>query len=1518
MILNPTATFCDAWSWWWKGSNAGDELARVLLTSSATVLVISWLLWMFMRKPKAGLPPGPRGLPLVGNLLSLDPELHTYFASLAHSYGPILTLWLGKKVGIVVTSPAMARAVLKDQDTTFANRDVPVAGKEAAYGGSDIVWTPYGPEWRMLRKVCVREMLSNTSLDSVYALRRREIRQTIGYFYSRAGSPVHVGEQMFLAVLNVITSMLWGGTVKGEERVSLGAEFRQVVAEMTELLGMPNVSDFYPGLARFDLQGIREKMKGLALRANNAEFYQTVAAIHKGRIHYQQCVCVNCGQDMVVGGTDTTSNTIEFAMAEMMKKPDVMKKAQHELDTVVGKDNMVEESDTHRLPYLNSVMKEALRLHPALPLLVPHCPSETCTIGSYTIPKGARVFVNVWAIHRDPSIWENPLEFRPERFLDGKWDYSGNDFNYFPFGSGRRICAGTAMAERMFLFSLASLLHSFDWKLPEGEELDLTEKFGILLNIYTPLVVSNSYSRANSQIIFTMSQLMSHSLQSSYEVMPEYLSSAIVLLSLSWFAWILLKRPKRRRPTLPPGPRGFPLVGNLLSIDPELHTHFATLSRTYGPIFTLWLGKKVGIVVSSPALAKEVLRDNDTTFANRDVPVAAREVAYGGSDIVWSPYGPEWRMLRKVCLREMLSNTSLDSVYTNRRREVRQTIGYLYRHIGLPVNVGEQLFLTILNVITNMLWGGTIKGEERAEVGAEFRKVITEITELLGMPNISDFYPGLARFDFQGIRKQMKGLAQRFDKIFEAMIDQRKKMDDGKESKDFLQYLLQLKEEGDTKMPLTMTHVKALLMDMVVGGTDTTANTIEFALAEMMNKPEVMRKAQQELEAVVGKDNIVEESHIHNLPYLHATMKEFLRLHPALPLLVPHCPSETCTVGGYMVPKGARVFINVWAIHRDPSIWDSPLEFRPERFLDAKWDYTGSDFSYFPFGSGRRICAGTAMAERMFLFSLASLVHSFEWEMPQGVTINLLEKCGIVLKKRVPLIAIPTPSNSVNDDLAKLVLTLALVSLTILWYTWIFINSKKRQPPLPPGPQGLPVVGNLLSLQPELHSYFASLARTYGPVLTLRLGKKVCVVVTSPAAAREVLKDHDATFANRDVPAVTRASEYGACDIVWSPSGPEWRMLRKVCVRGMLSSPTLDAVYSIRRDEIHTTIGYFYSQAGSPVNVGEQLFLTVLNVITNMLWGGTIQGKERASIGEEFREVVALVTAQLGKPNISDFFPALEVFDLQGIKKQMREVSMRFDRMFDTIIDQRLKADADGGKESKDFLHVLLQLKDEPNAKTPLTMNHLKALLLDMVVGGTDTTSNTVEFAIAELMNKPEVMGKAQKELETVVGKGNRVEEHHIHKLPYLYAVMKEVLRLHPALPLMVPHCPSESSIVAGYTIPKGSRIFVNVWAIHRDPSVWKSPSEFLPERFLDGNVDYSGNNFDYFPFGSGRRICAGIAMAERVVMFSLASLLHSFNWELPEGEKLDLSEKFGIVLKKRIPLVAIPTPRLSDPTLYQ
>lgn len=304
-------------------------------------------------------------------------------------------------------------------------------------------------------------------------------------------------------------------------------------------------------------------------------------------------------------------------------------------------------------------------------------------------------------------------------------------------------------------------------------------------------------------------------LLSNNELYSTIITSTAILFSIALYYWIFI-RHKKVNPPLPPGPIGLPLVGNLLSLDPELHTYFAGQARTYGPILTLQLGQKVGIVVTSPALAREVLKDHDTTFANHDIPEAALEATYGGKDIAWTPYGVEWRMLRKVVVRELLSSATLDSVYTLRRREVRQTIGNLYGRVGSPVNIGEQVFMTLMNVMTGMMWGRTVKGKEREGVGTEFRQVVSHITELLGMPNVSDFYPGLARFDLQGIRKRMKPLAVKMDQIFETMINQRLKMEepeiDSNNNKDFLQFLLKLKDEGDAKVPLTMNHVKALLM----------------------------------------------------------------------------------------------------------------------------------------------------------------------------------------------------------------------------------------------------------------------------------------------------------------------------------------------------------------------------------------------------------------------------------------------------------------------------------------------------------------------------------------------------------------------------------------------------------------------------------------------------------------------------------------------------------------------------------
>ncbi|XP_011070677.1 cytochrome P450 76C4-like [Sesamum indicum] len=498
---------------------------------------------------------------------------------------------------------------------------------------------------------------------------------------------------------------------------------------------------------------------------------------------------------------------------------------------------------------------------------------------------------------------------------------------------------------------------------------------------------------------------------------------------------------------------------------------------------------------------------------------------------------------------------------------------------------------------------------------------------------------------------------------------------------------------------------------------------------------------------------------------------------------------------------------------------------------------------------------------------------------------------------------------------------LSVLVLSIVWFIKVFFNFAKRTPPLPPGPRGLPILGYLPFLGKNLLHQFGDLARQYGPIYKLYLGNKLCVVINSPSLLKEVVRDQDSIFADRDANIAALTATYGGNDIAFSPHNSRWRAMRKIFVREVLSSSSLQASYSLRKDEVKKAIRDVYNNTGKRVQVGELSFRTELNVIMNMLWGGIVEGEEGQRVGDEFREVVIKLINLIEKPNIADFYPVLARFDIQGVKKEMEGYVQSLDRIFEDIIARyRKKLSGEIKKEGKkDFLQVLLELNEREDSEMSMSLTQIKALFVDIVAGGTDTTAATIEWAMAELLNNPKAMENVQNELSEMVGMNTEVEEFHIPKLKYLEAVLKETMRLHPTIPLSVPRSPTQTSIVGGYTIPKRTKVFINIGWIQRDPSIWDSPSEFKPDRFLyeNKNCDFSGNNFHYLPFGSGRRICAGLPLAERMLMYLLASLLHSFEWKLPDGETVDMSDRFGIVTKKSTPLLAIPTPRLPEPNLY-
>ncbi|KAI3464075.1 hypothetical protein Pfo_020738 [Paulownia fortunei] len=484
------------------------------------------------------------------------------------------------------------------------------------------------------------------------------------------------------------------------------------------------------------------------------------------------------------------------------------------------------------------------------------------------------------------------------------------------------------------------------------------------------------------------------------------------------------------------------------------------------------------------------------------------------------------------------------------------------------------------------------------------------------------------------------------------------------------------------------------------------------------------------------------------------------------------------------------------------------------------------------------------------------------------------------------------------DHLYMAALLISILLLSIFWYIKALLNLGGKTPPLPPGPWGFPIIGYLPFLGSNLLHQFTDLALQYGPIYKLRLGSKLCVVIGSPSLVKQAVRDQDPIFANRDAPIAALVLSLGANGIAFSPHNSNWRKMRKILVREMQSNSSLEASYDLRRDEVRKAIRHVYSKIGEPVEIGELAFLTELDL--------------NARLGAEFRVEISKIDDLLGKPNVSDFFPLLARLDLQGVKKQMENTVQSVEKILDAVIAEYEKLPRVIKSEGrKDFLLILLEIKEkEDSDMRNITKRQLKPW---------SDASVTVEFAMAELMNNPEVMEKVQKELSNVVGMNNIVEEFHLPKLQYLEAVLKETLRLHPPIPLLIPRSPNQSSTVGGYTIPKNTRVFINIWAIQRDPSIWDNPMEFRPDRFLNdsGKWDFSGNNFHYLPFGSGRRICPGRPLAERMVTYLLASLLHSFEWKFPKGEKLDMSEGFGIVLRKSTPSYAIPSPRLSDINLY-
>ncbi|KAM9261534.1 uncharacterized protein FYN16_007824 [Cariama cristata] len=955
-----------------------------------------------LKKSVCGLPPGPRPLPLIGNLNVVD--LKKPFQSLTELskiYGNVFTVHFGPRKAVVLAGYETIKDALLNHAEEFGERaEIPIFRKMTQ--GNGIAFS-HGELWKTMRRFTLSTLRDFGMGKRTIEIRiLEEVNSLIKYFESYHGKPFDTKMILNNAVSNVICSILFGERFEYDDPVFL--TLLKLINENTKLLGSPMVLlyNFYPslgflsGASKTVLQNVSELNTFLQklfqehkeeFNENNLTGFVDAFLMKQQQESKKPHTMFDNGNllfstlDLFAAGTETTSTTVRWGLLLMMKYPEIQRKIQEEMNHVIEPGELPKLEDRKKMPYTDAVIHEIQRFANIVPMGVSRSTPTDVNFQGYVIPKGTEIIPLLTSALNDELHWKTPDQFNPSHFLDANGNFVRREA-FIPFSIGRRACVGEGLAKMELFLFFAGLLRKFVFQPPPGvdkSDLDLTADVGFTLNPMPHLVCAIITKKMSFLISFISDPALI------------CLLCAALLLAVLYFS----TGYKNSGFKFPPGPTPLPIIGNLHLVDLRRQDKsLMKLAEKYGPIFTLHFGFQKVVVLTGYEVVREALVNYTEEFVDRpSIPIfdqiqngnGTREMSGG----LFFSIGELWRTTRRFTVSSM-RNLGMGKKMIEGRifEELHFLIEMIKSFEGEPFSL-TSFNCAPINITFIMLFGDRFDYKDPTFL--TLLRLIDEVMILLGSPYLSyfNFYPFLG-FLFK-THKIMLGKIEDVRVILRQYMKASREDINENSVRSYIDALIFKQQEEKNKKDSLFhdDNLIASILDLVMAGTETIATTLQWAILLMMKYPEIQKKVQEEIGRTVKAGTWATYEDRKNMPFTNAVLHEVQRFITLLPH-VPRCTAVDTHFRGYFLPKGIIVIPSLTSVLLDKTQWETPHQFNPNHFLDAEGNFVKKG-AFLPFSTGRRNCIGESLAKMELFVFFVGLLQTFTFQPQPGVSESDLD-----------------------------------------------------------------------------------------------------------------------------------------------------------------------------------------------------------------------------------------------------------------------------------------------------------------------------------------------------------------------------------------------------------------------------------------------------------------------------------------------------------------------------------------------